>query len=86
MTVNAAGQFKNGTNSENHWKGKYMTTTLTDLPLDVPANIKVEGEKVMRKCVTLVDNGDGKSVRVLTGKRGRPATLPVESIVKARAL
>lgn len=60
--------------------------TLTDLPLDVPANIKVKGEKTMRKGVTLVDNGDGATVRVKTGKRGRPATLAVESIEKARAL
>jgi hypothetical protein len=58
----------------------------TALPLDVPVNVKVKGERQMRKAVTLIDNGDGAQVRVKTGKRGRPATLAVENIEKVRAL
>lgn len=67
-----------------------MPNTLTDLKgnalaLDTPANVKVKGEKSMRKGVTLVKN-DAKSVRVKTGKRGRPATLLIEQIESTRAL
>lgn len=67
-----------------------MPNTLTDLKgnalaLDTPANVKVKGEKAMRKGVTLVKN-DAKSVRVKTGKRGRPATLLIEQIESTRAL
>lgn len=72
-------------------KGNDMATATlvdskgNDVILDVPVNVKVRGEKAMRKGVTLAAN-DGESVRVLTGKRGRPATLPVEQIEKTRAL
>lgn len=70
---------------ENH-----MPKTMNDLKgnpvvLDTPANVKVKGEKAMRKGVTLVRNDD-KSVRVKTGKRGRPATLFVDEIESTRAL
>lgn len=55
------------------------------IPLDVPVNVKVKGEKAQRKGVILAANG-GESVRVKTGKRGRPATLAVENIEKVKAL
>jgi hypothetical protein len=55
--------------------------------LDVPANVKVKGEKAMRKNVVLTRDPDRADVvRVKTGKRGRPASLPVESIERTRAL
>lgn len=66
--------------------------TLTDLAgekiaLDVPVNVKVKGEKAMRKGVTLTRDPESKSaVRVLTGKRGRPATLDAEQIERHRVL
>lgn len=55
------------------------------VPLEVPVNVKVKGEKAMRKNVVLIEN-DAESVRVRTGKRGRPARLPVESILSTRTL
>jgi hypothetical protein len=68
-----------------------MAKTLTDATgatviLDTAVNVKVKGEKTMRKGVTLRDNGDGKSVRILTGKRGRPATIETAAIERVRAL
>lgn len=67
-----------------------MSNTITDLNgnpvvLDEPANVKVKGEKAMRKGVTLKAI-DSETVKVLTGKRGRPGTLAVERIEKTRAL
>lgn len=67
-----------------------MPNTMTDLKgnalvLDTPANVKVKGERAMRKGVTLVRN-TADTVRVKTGKRGRPATLSVDEIESTRAL
>jgi hypothetical protein len=56
-------------------------------PTGVPCNVKVAGERAMRKGVVLTpDPTDSSRVRVLTGRRGRPSVLPVESIEKVRAL
>jgi hypothetical protein len=56
-------------------------------PLDVPVNVKVAGERAMRKGVRLSAHPtDDTLVRVLSGGRGRPAHLPVSSIEKVRVL
>jgi hypothetical protein len=56
-------------------------------PMGVPLNIKVAGERTMRKGVRLAQHpSDPTLVRVLTGSRGRPSHLPVASIEKVRAL
>jgi hypothetical protein len=54
-------------------------------PVGVPVNVKVAGERAMRKQVVLVPL-DKDTVRVFTGSRGRPAHLPVQSIERVRAL
>ena len=56
-------------------------------PVGVPVNVKVKGERVMMKHVTLAPVPDDSSaVKVLTGRRGRPAILPVANIERVRAL
>lgn len=56
-------------------------------PVGVPVNVKVAGEKTMRKDVTLVAHPERRDVvLVKTGKRGRPSMLAVENIERARAL
>jgi hypothetical protein len=57
------------------------------LPLNKAVNIKVAGERVMRKNVVLVPSPSVPgAVLVRTGRRGRPAVLPVEQIEKFRVL
>lgn len=56
-------------------------------PLNVPVNVKVEGERVMRKNVVLTMHpSDPSKVNVKTGRRGRPAILSLSNIEKVRAL
>ncbi len=56
-------------------------------PVGVPVNVKVVGERTMRKDVTLVAHPERRDVvLVKTGRRGRPSMLAVESIERARAL
>jgi len=56
-------------------------------PLDVPVNVKVTGERAMRKGITLTAHpSDPTLVRVLTGGRGRPSHLAVSDIERVRAL
>ena len=55
------------------------------LPLDKPVNVKVAGQRTMLKSVTLVPN-DSETVKVRTGRRGRPMILPVSNIERVRAL
>ena len=56
-------------------------------PVGVPVNVKVAGERVMMKHVTLVPiPDDNTAVKVMTGRRGRPAILSVSSIERVRAL
>lgn len=54
-------------------------------PLRVPVNVKVAGERTMRKNVTLLP-ASGGAFKVLTGRRGRPAVLTADQIEKVRAL
>ena len=54
-------------------------------PVEVPVNVKVQGQRAMLKGVTLVPVEKGK-IKVLTGTRGRPSFLTTEQIVKVRAL
>lgn len=68
------------------------TATLTtendvEVPLGVPVNVKVQGEKAQRKGVTLIEdpNSDAQ-VRVRTGKPGRPGALPLDKIKAVRVL
>lgn len=57
------------------------------VPLNVPVNVKVEGEKRMRKNVTLsVHPDDSDWLVVRTGRRGRPSHLHPSQIVKVTAL
>jgi hypothetical protein len=57
------------------------------LVLNAPVNIKVAGERVMRKNVILALNESKPGfVMVKTGSRGRPANLDVTVIEKFRAL
>lgn len=55
--------------------------------LDVPVNVKVKGERTMRKGVSLsLHPSDSSLVVVHTGRRGRPAHLSLSRIEKVRAL
>lgn len=57
------------------------------LPFGVPVNIKVAGERAMRKNVVLIRREDKpNTVFVKTGGRGRPANLDVTLIERFRAL
>lgn len=57
------------------------------LPLGKVVNVKVAGERVMRKNVILVAHPlRENTVQVRTGSRGRPSNLPVEQIERVRAL
>lgn len=61
--------------------------TAVGLPLNVPVNVKVRGERAMRKSVVLgLHPSDPFQVVVHTGRRGRPAHLPVAKIEKFRVL
>lgn len=56
-------------------------------PIGVPVNVKVKGERTMMKHVTLAPvPDDSTAVKVLTGRRGRPAILSVSNIERVRAL
>jgi hypothetical protein len=55
-------------------------------PLNVPVNIKVQGERSMRKNVILTHGPTKGLVAVRTGRRGRPAHLDVAMIERVRAL
>jgi hypothetical protein len=58
-----------------------------NFPLDVAVNVKVAGERAMRKNVVLVQHPtDNTLLRVLTGSRGRPSHLAITDIEKVRAL
>lgn len=60
---------------------------LDGTPLGVPLNLKVKGERAMRKNVILREHPtDPYLVRVLTGGRGRPSHLNVEDIERVRVL
>lgn len=60
---------------------------LAHLPLGVKVNVKVAGERTMRKSVILTAHTDRDNiVLVKTGGRGRPSHLPVEKIEKTRVL
>lgn len=55
--------------------------------LGVPLNVKVQGERAMRKNVVLdIHPTDSEFVVVRTGTRGRPAHLALASIEKVRVL
>lgn len=55
--------------------------------LNVPCNVKVKGERTMRKGVVLVQHPtDPTMVLVRTGHRGRPANLPVADVERVRVL
>jgi hypothetical protein len=55
--------------------------------LGVPVNVKIKGERAMRKHVVLdVHPSDPFKVVVKTGQRGRPAHVSLDSIERVRAL
>lgn len=57
------------------------------LPIGVPVNVKVKGERTMRKGVVLTTHpSDPFRVTVHTGRRGRPAFLAIENIERFRVL
>lgn len=57
------------------------------LPLGVPVNVKVKGERAMRKSVVLTQHPEFKHVLVVhTGRRGRPSHLHTSEVERVRAL
>jgi hypothetical protein len=57
------------------------------IPVGVPVNVKVRGERTMLKGVTLHQHATNKSLlTVRTGGRGRPSHLPIDRIESVRAL
>ena len=66
---------------------KKSRVTKPSFALGVPCNVKVVGERTMRKNVVLdLHPSDPEMVVVRTGRRGRPAHLALSSIEKVRAL
>jgi hypothetical protein len=66
-------------------KVKIVRKPRFEFPVGVPVNVKVEGERALRRHVVLMPL-DKHTVRVLTGTRGRPSHLPVQSIQRVNAL
>lgn len=66
---------------------KSRKSSEVSFPLNVPVNVKVQGERTMLKQVRLVPVDDSREVvKVLTGHRGRPSLLPIAQIERVRAL
>lgn len=68
-------------------KVRIVRRATAQIPFGVLVNVKVQGQRLMLKRVTLAPSDrDPFAVKVLTGRRGRPAILPLDNIERVRAI